>query len=192
MTYRVPRPGIRSRDPSHTCNLCQNCSNIRSLTHCAWPGIEPVSQCSRDTAHPVAPTVGTPFFLFLILWLHPLHMEVPGPGIESELQPWLPSQRQQHWILKGVPLWHCISAVTRATAIGFLTHYAIVGTFFLFSTSFKKIIVDLQCCANFCSTAKGLTYMYIYIPFLIFHHSLWQKTGYSSLCYTVAPHCLPI
>lgn len=28
----------------------------------------------------------TLFFFFLILWLHSQHMEVPGPGIASEVQ----------------------------------------------------------------------------------------------------------
>ena len=23
-----------------SCNLCHSCSNVRSLTHCTWPGIE--------------------------------------------------------------------------------------------------------------------------------------------------------
>ena len=31
-------------------NLSSSCSNIRSLTHCAGPGIEAESQCSQDTA----------------------------------------------------------------------------------------------------------------------------------------------
>ena len=31
-------------------------------------------------------------------------------------------------------------------------------------------------------------YLYLYIPFLIFHHGLSQEIGYSSLCYTVRPH----
>ena len=30
------------------------CSNARSLTHCSRLGIEPVSQCSRDTTDPFA------------------------------------------------------------------------------------------------------------------------------------------
>ena len=50
--YGVPWPGI---SPSHSCDLCCSCSNARSLTHCAGLGIEPSSQCSRDTANPVAP-----------------------------------------------------------------------------------------------------------------------------------------
>ena len=38
-----------SRDPSHSCG------SAGSLTHCARPGIEPVSQCSHDAADPVRP-----------------------------------------------------------------------------------------------------------------------------------------
>ena len=44
-------PGQRS-DPS--CNLNISCGNTGSLTHCARPGIEPVSQCSQDAGHPAA------------------------------------------------------------------------------------------------------------------------------------------
>lgn len=35
-------------DPSQGHDLSQNCSNIESLTHCAGPGIEPVSQRSQE------------------------------------------------------------------------------------------------------------------------------------------------
>ena len=45
----------RESDPSHSCKLCCSCGNARSLTHCATLGIEPGSQCSRDTAEPVVP-----------------------------------------------------------------------------------------------------------------------------------------
>ena len=31
-----------------------------------------------------------------------------------------------------------------------------------------------------------------YLSHTIFHHVLSQETGYSSLCYTVGPHCLSI
>ena len=46
-------PGQGS-DLSHSCDLHQSCSNTRSLTHCAKPGMELVSQCSRDTNNPAA------------------------------------------------------------------------------------------------------------------------------------------
>ena len=35
----VPMPGIKSE---HSCDLHHSCSNARSLTQCAGPGIEPV------------------------------------------------------------------------------------------------------------------------------------------------------
>ena len=41
-------------DPSHSCDLCYGCGDVRSLTHCAGLGIEPASQCSQDAADPVA------------------------------------------------------------------------------------------------------------------------------------------
>ena len=40
-----------------------------------------------------------------------------------------------------------------------------------------------------------VTQAYIYmdsLSYIIFHHVLAQKTGYSSLCYTVGTHCLSI
>ena len=42
-------------DPSYSCNLKCSCSNAGLLTHCARPGIEPVSQCSQDTVNPIEP-----------------------------------------------------------------------------------------------------------------------------------------
>ena len=47
-------PGQGS-DPSRGCNLSHSCSNTGSLTHCAGPGIKPVTQCSQDAADPVVP-----------------------------------------------------------------------------------------------------------------------------------------
>ena len=71
------------------------------------------------------------FFLFLILWLHPQHMEVPRPGIESEL----PLQTNCSWgnVRSFNPLghdryWPWTSSLTSAAAVGFLTHCTTVGT----------------------------------------------------------------
>ena len=36
-------------DPSHSRDLSHSCGNAGSLTHCAGPTIEPVSQSSQDT-----------------------------------------------------------------------------------------------------------------------------------------------
>ena len=38
---------------SHSCDLCCSCSNARSLTHCAGPGIKPASRRSGVPANPV-------------------------------------------------------------------------------------------------------------------------------------------
>ena len=56
---------------------------------------------------------------------------------------------------------------------------------------FYSSIVDLQCCLNFCCTAKWLSCIYIYIPFhIIFHYGLSQDIEYNFLCYTIGPHGL--
>ena len=52
-------------DPSHSCNPPHSCSSSGPLTHSVGLGIQPMSQHSRDTTHPVKP-VGTPQ-KFLIL-----------------------------------------------------------------------------------------------------------------------------
>ena len=58
-------------------------------------------------------------FFFFILWLHPWHMEVHGPGVESKLQlkactkPFNPLCRARDQT--------CTSSSNRAAAIGFLT-----------------------------------------------------------------------
>ena len=58
-------------DPSH-CNLCHSCGNAASLTHCAGAGVEPMSQCCRDTTNPVVPWQGFPhcfyFYVIFSLW----------------------------------------------------------------------------------------------------------------------------
>jgi len=54
---------------------------------------------------------------------------------------------------------------------------------------------ELQCYVYFCCIAKWPSHIYThthYFSHTIFHHSLSQETGYSSLCYTVGPHCLSI
>ena len=61
----------------------------------------------------------------------------------------------------------------------------------LFLFFFNRNVVDLQCCVNFCRTAKWFSYTYIYILFyILFHYGLSQDIEYSSLCYTVGPCCL--
>ena len=42
-------------DPSCSQDLSYNHSNAGSLTHCARPGTEPVSQSSQHTTDPIAP-----------------------------------------------------------------------------------------------------------------------------------------
>ena len=50
--------------------------------------------------------------------------------------------------------------------------------FILFKKNFFWSIDDLQCCINFCCTAKWFTYIYFF--FIFFPMS--QDIGYSSLC----------
>ena len=72
-------------------------------------------------------------FIFIFLWPHLRHREVPQPGIESK--PPLP-HTSQLWQYHMYPLtycqwagdWTCPSAATGATAVKFLTHYATAGT----------------------------------------------------------------
>ena len=56
--------------------------------------------------------------------------------------------------------------------------------FFFFNWS----IFDLQCCVNFCCTAKWLSYTYTY-TFSYFIYTLFHYG--SSLCYTVGPVVYP-
>ena len=86
-------PGQGS-DPSCTCNLNCSCSNTRSLTHYAGPGIKNASHCSQDTANHTEPQQELIFFLFSdgsistcfgllssFLGPHPQHMEAPRLGV---------------------------------------------------------------------------------------------------------------
>ena len=82
--------------PSCTCDLHHSCGNAGSLTHCARPGIDPVSQHSRAAADPVMPQQELQivcsficwflFFFFFFNGCAPWHMKVPGPGTESKPQ----------------------------------------------------------------------------------------------------------
>ena len=103
--------------------------------------------------------------------------------------------------------WIGATSATYTTALGntgSLTHWArpgikpatswfLVG--FVSAAPWQELqsIVDLQCCANSCCTAKwpGHTHTHS-LSSIIFHHGLSQETGYSSLCYIVGSHCLSI
>ena len=53
--------------------------------------------------------------------------------------------------------------------------------------------VDLQCCTNYCYTAKWFSYIHKHILLkTVFHYHLSQDVEYSFLCYTVGPCCLSI
>ena len=85
MAYGVPGPGVNL---SWSCNLYHSCSNVRSLTHCPWPGIELSSLPLQRHCFSHCTTVGTPtiFLSFFILGLHSWHIEARRLGVKSELQ----------------------------------------------------------------------------------------------------------
>ena len=61
-----------------------------------------------------------------------------------------------------------------------------------FKNLFYWSILDLQCCVNFCYTAKWFIGIHVYVCALfhiLFCCGLWQDIVYSSLCYTIGP-CL--
>ena len=55
-------------DQSHSCDLHHSCGNTGFLTHCARPGLQPVSQPSRDATASIVP-VWTPVFFFFFWYL---------------------------------------------------------------------------------------------------------------------------
>lgn len=68
------------------------------------------------------PSIVGLFWFGLFLWLHPKHMQVPGPGIESAASatpdPLIHHAKDRTWA----------SAATQATEVWFLTHWATVET----------------------------------------------------------------
>ena len=52
-------------DMSHSFDPHHSCSNTRCLTHCAWPGVKPASQCSIAATTPIAPQQELQFLQFL-------------------------------------------------------------------------------------------------------------------------------
>ena len=51
-------------DPSRSHDLSHSCGNAISLTHCARLGSKPASQCSQDSADPIAPKKELLLFIF--------------------------------------------------------------------------------------------------------------------------------
>ena len=94
MSYRVPRPGIRSQLQSQPMPRLLSHINgtIQRVPICVWFLSLSIMSSSSVTGQPGRGLCS--FFFFK--WLHPWHMEVPGPGIESKPQ------------LRPVPqLWQC-------------------------------------------------------------------------------------
>ena len=61
VAYGIPNRGSGS---THSWDLSSSCSNTRSLTRCAGPGIKPASQCSQNIANLFGPQQE---FLFILL-----------------------------------------------------------------------------------------------------------------------------
>ena len=64
-----------------------------------------------------------------------------------------------------------------------------VWFWFGFFNSCYWSVVDLQCCVDFCCTAKWLSFNYILFR-ILFYNGLSQRVEYSSLCSTAGPCCL--
>ena len=119
--------------------------------------------------------------MFFFFWPHPQHVEVSRPRITPQQQP---EQLQwQRWILN---LLHH----KRTPKIYIWTTEIFLWVTFL-KMLFYWIIFDLQCCVNFCYTAKWFSFTYI-IFHILSHCSLLQDTEYISLCHTLGPCCLSI
>ena len=58
-------------DQSHSCDLSHSCSNARSLTHYARPGIEPASQRSQDAEILLCHSGNSKNFFFLLFRAKP-------------------------------------------------------------------------------------------------------------------------
>ena len=117
-----------------------------------------------------------------------LHFSHYPCSVHQELLFSVPSKYIQH-LLVTVTIATSLGEATRR-ACGTLIPLALLfffpitlNTFFFFFTFchfplFKKIIVDLQCCANFSCTGKWPSHRYIRIPFLILYQSFSKEIGY--------------
>ena len=96
--HHIPDPLSETRNQSRVFMdaswICFHCATMRTLCICFYDGKIHVTQ-------------NLPFNHFLkILWPHPQHMEVPGPGTKSEPLLWPTLQLWQCWILRPtVPGW---------------------------------------------------------------------------------------
>lgn len=91
-------------NPSHSFDLSCSCSNnARSLTHCARPGIEPVSQGSQDAADPFVPQGALCYVPLLRTGQTVFHVaaEPRRHGTVDETKPWRLEQRYPFLLLSG-------------------------------------------------------------------------------------------
>ena len=143
------------------------------------------------------------FFLFFFLGLHPWRMEVPRPGVESELQ--LPSyttatatrdpsricdphhSSQQHGILNS------LSRARDRTCV-FMDTSQVCNPLSHNSNSTLRYCCFIMLCQFLLYSQVTQSYIYTYILFLIISSIIFysKRFIYSSLCYTVGPHCLCI
>ena len=109
--------------PNHSFDLRHSCSNTRSLSHCAWLGIEPTSWHCRDATNPFEPQWELPdsFSLWVITryWVN-------FPVLYS---------RSHGQFLKVIRFWNSLQLIWSITWCSVLSSLSILCAFSLFPSA---------------------------------------------------------